>query len=210
MNDASARNELWDFSLRFITPTVRRNLPDPSQAVALELGCREGRRLDVASLMFDRVIGVDSPEKIELASQRSGRADGVELRVRGDDRLPVESGSIDFVYTLAGLTGLDSLQRFHTEVAEVSRVLKPGGVAMLWFGRITRLPFVVNPLTWFRGYSFSGADPALLRVQQSAARRSLQKAGLKHVALSTPLHPDTSWRLFRGGYLSYVTAVKPV
>ena len=128
---------------------------------------------------------------------------------RESDRLPVESNSIDYVFTQRGLTKFNSLTRFHAEISEVERVLKPGGIATLWFGRITRWPFVMNPITRMRGYSYAEDDPIPLRVQQSAARRSLRKAGLKHVALSTPLHPDTSWQLFRGGDLSYVTAVKP-
>ena len=76
-------------------------------------------------------------------------------------------------------------------------------------GRITRLPFVINPVTWMRGYSYREGDEIPLKVQQSAVRRVLRKARLNFPALSTPLHPDTSWRLVRGGNMSYVTAVKP-
>ena len=207
--NAVGKNDLWDFSLRFITPTVHRLLPEPGDAVALELGCGDGRRLNAAARLFGRVVGVDSPEMIDLALARPGRADGVELFSREELRLPVEPGSIDFVYSLHGLTHFDSLDRFNAEVLETARVLKPGGVAMLWFGRITRLPFVLNPATWIRGYSYRPGDAIPLKVQQTAMRRALRKADLKYLALSTPLHPDTSWRLFRGGGLSYVTAVKP-
>ncbi len=208
-HDTSRKNDLWDFSLRFVTPTVRRLLPRPGDAVALELGCGEGRRLDAAARLFGRVIGVDSPEMIDLALSRPGRAENVELLAREGLRLPVEPGSVDFVFSLYGLTRFDSLERFGAEVSEAAQVLKPGGIAMLWFGRITRLPFVLWPVTWMRGYSYTEGDAIPLKVQQSAARRSLRKAGLRYPALSTPLHPDTSWRLFRGGDLSYVTVVKP-
>lgn len=208
-HDTLRKNDLWDFSLRFVTPTVRRLLPGPGDAVALELGCGEGRRLEAAARLFGRVIGVDSPEMIDLALSRPGRVENVELLAREDLRLPVEPGSVDFVFSLYGLTRFDSLDRFNAEVLEVARVLRPGGIAMLWFGRITRLPFVVSPVTWIRGYSYTEGDEIPLKIQQSAARRSLRKAGLRYPALSTPLHPDTSWRLFRGGDLSYVTAVKP-
>jgi len=208
IDEDQSKNDLWDFSLRFITPTVRRYVPDPDRAVALEIGCNDGRRLHPASLMFKRVIGVDSAEMIDLAFSRLGRSENVELRTREDVKLPVESNSIDYVYTFRGLTRFDSVGRFNSEISEVARVLKPGGVAMLWFGRITRLPFVLNPLTRIRGFSYNEEDILRLKVQQSTMRRSLRKSGLKHVALSTPLHPDTSWRLFRGGEYSYVTAVK--
>ena len=202
------KNDLWDFSLRFVTPTVRRLLPEPGDAIALELGCGEGRRLGAAAQLFGRVIGVDSPEMIDLALSRPGRAENVELITREGLRLPAESDSVDFVYSLHGLTHLGSLDRFNAEVLEAARVLKPGGIAMLWFGRITRLPFVLNPVTRMRGYSYAEGDEIPLKIQQSAARRALRKARFKYHALSTPLHPDTSWRLFRGGNISYVTAVK--
>ncbi len=208
-HDTLRKNDLWDFSLRFVTPTVRRLLPGPGDAVALELGCGEGRRLDAAARLFGRVIGVDSPEMIDIALSRPGRAENIELFAREGLRLPVEPGSVDFVFSLHGLTRFDSLERFDAEVSEAARVLKPGGIAMLWFGRITRLPFVLWPVTWMRGYSYTEGDAIPLKVRQSATRRSLRKAGLRYPALSTPLHPDTSWRLFRGGDLSYVTAVKP-
>ena len=206
--DAASKRVLWDFSLRFVTPTVRRLLPDPSDAVALELGCGNGMRLGAAAQLFGHVIGVDSPDVIDGELSRSGRPENVELLARGGRELPVEPGSVDFVYSLYGLTQFDSLERFDAEFSGVARALKPGGIAMLWFGRITRLPFVLNPVTRLRGYSYTAGDEIPLKVQQFTVRRSLRRAGLKHHALSTPLHPDTSWRLFRGGDLSYVTASK--
>ena len=206
--NAVGKNDLWDFSLRFVTPAVRRLLPEPGDAVALELGCGEGRRLDAAAHLFGRVIGVDSPEMIDLALSRPGRAGNVELVAREQLRLPVESSSVDFVFSLHGLTQFNSLDRFNAEVLEAARVLKPGGIAMLWFGRITRLPFVINPVTWLRRISYSRDAAIPLKVQQSAMCWALRKARLRHRALSTPLHPDTSWRLFRGGDHSYATAVK--
>ena len=207
--DSANKNEIWDFSLRFVTPTVRRLLAEPAGAVALELGCGDGRRLGAAASLFGRVIGVDSPELIDSALSRPGRAENVELIAREGLQLPVESGSVDFVYTLRGLINFDSRKRFNAEILEVERILKLGGLAQLWFGRITRLPFVINPVTWMRGYSYHESDEIPLKVQQSAVRSALRKARLNCPALSTPLHPDTSWRLLRGGNISYVTAVKP-
>ena len=206
--DSTKKNDLWDFSLRFVTPTVRRLLPEPADAVALELGCGEGRRLDAAAQLFGRVIGVDSPEMIDRALSRPARAENVELAAREQLRLPLESGSVDFVFTFDGLTHFESRDRLNAEVLEAARVLKPGGIVMFWYGRITRLPFVINPVTWLRGISYNGDAAIPLKVQQSAMRWALRKARLRHRALSTPLHPDTSWRLFRGSDHSYATAVK--
>lgn len=206
--DAARKNELWDFSQQFITPAVRRHLPNPVRGTALDISCGEGRRVESAAGLFGRAIGVDVAEMLQLPTRPSSWSPNVEFIVRENAQLPVESGSIDYVFTLRGLTWFDTIDQFDDEIAEVARILKPGGITMLWFGRITRLPFAMSPLELFRGYSHNGDEIVPLRVRQTRVRKSLRKAGLRHVALSTPLHPDTSWRLFRGGDLSYVTAVK--
>ncbi len=208
--DAANRKQLWEFSLQFVTPTVRRYLPDPGDAVALEIGCDEGTRLSAAASLFGRVVGVDSPALIDLALSRSNLPANVDLVSRESGDLPVESSSIDCVFSLRGFTRFNGLDEVNAEIAEVSRVLKPGGIAMLWYGRVTRLPFVMNPATLLRGYSYDSNDPVPMRISQSSMRKAVRKVGLKHLALSTPLHPDTSWRLFRGGDLSYITLLKPV
>lgn len=204
-----ARQDLWNFSLQFVTPTVRRSLPDPVSAVYLDISCADGPRVQAAARLFRQSIGVDVAEMIDLADARKSHSPNSEYRVRETGKLPVETGTIDYAYTLRGLTFLKDLSKFDAEIAEVARVLKLGGIAMLWFGRITRLPFVVKPSHWIKGYSYDPGDSIPLKVRQMRVRKALRKAGLKHVALSTPFHPDTSWRLFRGGELSYVTALKP-
>ena len=116
--------------------------------------------------------GIDSPEIIDAALPVTGRPDNVDLLARKSDRLPEDSNSIDFVFSIAGLTQFETLARFEKEISEVQRVLKPNGLAMLWFGRITRMPFVVNPATWLRGYSYRPEDKIALRVRQTAVRSS--------------------------------------
>lgn len=202
------KNNLWEFTLNFVTPTVRLLLPDVQSATAVELGgIGDGDRLVSATSLFGRVIGVASESAIQYLDQIEFPSE-IELKILHSGKIPLESGSVDFVYTLNGLTHLSDMDSVNARVCEIERVLKPGGVAMLWFGRITRLPFVLNPMTWLNGHRYTDDDDYPLRIQQSAMRRILRKERLKHRALSTPLHPDTSWRLFRGGELNYVTAVK--
>jgi len=203
------KNNLWEFTLNFVTPTVRRLLPDVQNATAIELGgIGTGDRLVAASSLFGRVIGFDG-EAVVQKLERAEFPDEIELKTIDDGRIQLESESVDFAYTWTGLAHLRDMESVSNRIHEVGRVLRPGGVAMLWFGRVTRLPFVLNPMTWLSGYRYIEADDYPMRIQQSAMRRILRKSGLKHRALSTPLHPDTSWRLFRGGEFSYVTAVKP-
>ena len=126
--------------------------------------------------------------------------------------LPLDNASADFIYSLHGVLRLPDLTSFKSLVNECARVLRPGGVAMLWFGRLTRLPFAPPGKAWLRGFDLrpdlvSGANR--LHIRMFHARRAARSAGMNTPSLSTPLHPDTSWRLFRGGDLSYITAHKP-
>ena len=204
----NSKKDIWDFSLRFITPTVRRYLPDPGDAIAIELGCGDGTRVTAASVLFDTVTGLEHTDFIPADHTQTSVPSNVDMIEMDSTRIPFGEDSVDFVFSFNGLTRFNSLSLFDNTVSEVARVLKPGGVAMLWFGRITRLPFLINPVTIARGYKYCPDSDISLRVSQSRARKSLRRAHLKHVALSTPLHPDTSWRLFRGGRYSYVTAIK--
>lgn len=126
-------------------------------------------------------------------------------------QLPLEDESADFIYSLHGVIKLQDLSSFKALVAECSRVLRPGGVAMLWFGRLSRLPFALPNRAWLRGYELR-TDPEsgeqTLNLRMYHAMRTVHRAGMRTPSLSTPLHPDTSWRLFRAGAMSYVTAWK--
>src|SRR5690606_195903 len=67
-------------------------------------------------------------------------------------RLPLPDASADFIYSLHGVRRLQDLHAFRSLVHDCARALRPGGVAMLWFGRLSRLPFAPPSAAWLRGY----------------------------------------------------------
>jgi hypothetical protein len=100
------KNNLWEFTLNFVTPTVRRLLPDVQSATAVELGgIGDGDRLVSASSLFGRVIGVDSESAIKYLDQIEFPNE-IELKILQGGKIPLESGSVDFVYTRNGLARL--------------------------------------------------------------------------------------------------------
>jgi SAM-dependent methyltransferase len=207
----------WTFSARIITPTIERLLPEPEKAHAVEIGYGDGALLTPAAGFFGRVTGVSMGQgDADMASIPSLINDPARdipfAEWRPSAPLPFDDGSIDFIYSLRGVRRLPDLAAFKSLAADCARVLRPGGVAMLWFGRLSRLPFAPPGKTWLRGYdvrtSPDTGEPTLC-LRMFHARRAVLAAGMKAVSLSTPLHPDTSWRLFRGGSLSYITAWKP-
>ena len=128
------KQALWDFALQFVTPTARRYLNDPAAGVALELGSTDGLRAEAAASFFRRVIAVDVAAMHEIKLPGSTRSPNVELVARDSAQIPVESSSIDFVFTLRGLTWFSSIDAFDNELGEVVQVeerIEPDAVSAL-------------------------------------------------------------------------------
>lgn len=189
MTDQSTLTAHWRFAIEIITPIVGRRLPGPERLVSVEL---------------------DPTGDELLAGARSFFKEASEVETNGG-KIPLADASANLVYSVNSLWNAPDIETFEYLIRETSRVLEPGGVAMLYYGRITKLPVAVTPSHWLRGWDGPGstAPGAAIRVRSSLARRFAIRAGMQAVALSTPLHPDASWRLFRGGTRSYITCWKP-
>lgn len=98
-----------------------------TRARILDYGCGYGRTLeDLAQAGYQNVVGVDF-SKAMLARCRQGFP-GVNL-IRNDGRtLPFESASIDAVLLFATLTCIPQNEAQRALIAEVERVLRPGGL----------------------------------------------------------------------------------
>lgn len=133
---ASVADE-WDhlrrelYGERFTDDALRELLP-PDWTVA-DLACGSG---SVAALLAPRVaevIAVDlSPEMLEAAARRIGAAAGpggnVDLRHGTLEQLPIASETCDAALLLLALTHVEEPAR---AVAEMARILKPGGRAVI-------------------------------------------------------------------------------
>jgi ubiquinone/menaquinone biosynthesis C-methylase UbiE len=131
----------WDFAWHVATP-VSRHLHKAVTAegglCALEIGCGGGRLLAHAARMFPRVIGVDIHDQLDLVGLklRELGITNVDLR-QGDGRcLPCADGQVDVVYSCIVLQHVETLTRLRGYLQETFRVLKPGGLAMLYVGRL--------------------------------------------------------------------------
>jgi len=101
----------------------------------LDLACGTGDIAFLAAAGGARVTGLDlTPRMIELARQkimwgeasasRAGDRRSVEFLVGDMTALPIADGSVDLVTTGYGLRNVPDLER---AIAEIRRVLKPGG-----------------------------------------------------------------------------------
>jgi SAM-dependent methyltransferase len=117
-------NPLNRFDLRFArTMWVYDNVS--AGASVLDLGCGTGMR---ALLKRKRVTltGVDLSEECSQAAHRNGYDEAVTAKLTN---LPFDTGSFDYVVSLDVL-GHVAFEEKDAALAEIKRVLKPGGVTM--------------------------------------------------------------------------------
>lgn len=182
----------WDFLVHIAQP-ITSLLTAPEEKVALEIGHGGGRILAAASRCFKQVIGVDVHDhnaKVEEALREQG-VRNVRLHRTDGIALPIESQQVDCVYSFIVLQHVEKYIVFARYVEEAYRVLKPGGIAVLYFGRKYRWSFnhssrilyaldrLMEPLSLTNGFEEIAApvNSTNLRVSLSHAKRLAASVG---------------------------------
>ena len=103
--------------------------------VGLDIGCGNGRHAESLSAVVGRVVGVDvSAELLATARQRAEerRTDPRPHLIQADaSSLPVGSNTVDIAVYVATLHHLRPRSRRVASLSELSRVLAPGGRALV-------------------------------------------------------------------------------
>jgi SAM-dependent methyltransferase len=96
----------------------------------LDLACGTGNAALLAAALGARVVGIDSAPRLLGVARERARDCGIELDLREGDllALPVDDASIDVVLSVFGVIFAADPAR---GLAEVARVLRPGGRALL-------------------------------------------------------------------------------
>ena len=114
-------------------------LPLCQNADVLELGCGTGLILNEINSTARSAIGLDiSPKMLERARER-----GLDVVEGKATELPFEDESFDVVYSFKVLAHVESI---HDALAEVARVLRPGGHAVLDFYNRHSLRYLIKRL----------------------------------------------------------------
>jgi ubiquinone/menaquinone biosynthesis C-methylase UbiE len=134
--EASFIRGSWDFLIHIALP-CSKFLSSPEEKVALEIGHGGGRLLAAASRHFREVIGVDIHENNEkVANELKSRGVNNCTLIKTDGKkISVSNDSIDLVYSFIVLQHVEHIDVFKHYLNEVYRILKPNGIAVLYFGR---------------------------------------------------------------------------
>jgi len=152
----SGRQNVGNYILNDMTNVCQGK--DPTQMAVLEIGCGVGRMTRALAGIFGQVYGVDvSGEMIAQARQNLASTpnatvmlnNGADLRVLGDI-------TIDFAFSYIVFQHVPSREVIRNYVAEVHRLLRPGGLFKFQVQGVTSLVTSADD-TWL-GVPFSDED----------------------------------------------------
>jgi ubiquinone/menaquinone biosynthesis C-methylase UbiE len=166
-------------------------LLDGSAGRLLEVGYGSGILLPELARRGGPVIGVDRHREGPAVRMMARRYGAEPALVSGDVlALPVADASIDLLLCLSVLEHVAALG---AAAAEMRRVLRPGGVAVLGYPRVDRLMSALFPLIGFHGIEEhhvsapAAIEAAMSRVLVLEARRRWPRGPL-------PLYTVSRWR----------------
>jgi len=130
------------------------------QRLVVDMGCGSGRAvhaLAAAAPPQTQFIGIDPAENMcRVAAQKTALQKGVQIRQGSFENIPLESASVDYLYSILAFHWVTDLA---ASVAELARVLKPNGEMDLFFiGRDNGREFIQKTSAIFLKYM----GPALL------------------------------------------------
>lgn len=159
--------------------------------VVLEIGYGGGKLIQEASRHFEKAYGVDihDEEKTVYEMFESQDINNILLKKGDGILIPFESKSVNLVYSYIVFQHLKWIKTLESYISETSRVLKKGGIAVLYFGRLQ-----TDSKSGFREGIESKVNFTNLRVSDSYAKDICRKNGLEIIDISIPDKHDADIR----------------
>jgi SAM-dependent methyltransferase len=126
----------WDFSIHIAQP-LAPYLRNPEEKTILEIGHGAGRILASAARHFREAVGVDLHGRNDIVEgELSARGvSNVRLLETDGRSIPLADASLDVAYSFIVLQHVERVEIFRGYFDELRRTVKPGGLAVLYFGR---------------------------------------------------------------------------
>ena len=127
----------YDFYTSILKPGIYKKTKNNSkQLTCLEIGCGGGRILNAACKYFAKAIGTDIHDSFDALNKfLSVENDNFELgKIRGN-KIPAAGKSVDFIYSFIVFQHILKIKVFEDYISEIKRILKPDGIAIIYFGR---------------------------------------------------------------------------
>ncbi len=176
---ATADGRTYHFHVRRMR--VLELLPARLARVA-DIGCGPGVMVEAVLARGGTFAGVDaSTEMIREAMGKYGTRPGVDFQVGSIEQLPLPDGCFDQVICMAVLEYLQSPDR---ALAEIARILRPGGMGLITVPKrwhIDRCTVAItSPIRWAARRFRRGTADGLrrLRLQPDELDAAARKAGL--------------------------------
>jgi SAM-dependent methyltransferase len=130
----------------FIRPVLLRAEIDPAKAFVVEYGSGLGTILKAVKAAGYDCAGIDiSPTMLEFSRKVTPEITRLSaLDQNGSSDIP--SNSADMVYTRAVMQHIKDFSNVKTAIAEMCRIVKPGGYLKMHFRTHSNLPFAKIPL----------------------------------------------------------------
>lgn len=162
--DALAKGEI-DFKIHVLEP-LAHCFPhlDLAPLIALEVGYGGGRIIAAASNHFTNVVGVDIHKQSDRVGQMllNRGLNNFELYSTDGVSIPLQNESVDLAYSFIVLQHIEFISVFRSYLKEISRVLAPKGIAVIYFGRPN-------------GFSYRSKSPLLLFIDRMLEPLLLRK-----------------------------------
>ncbi len=137
----------------FLRPPLARVRVAPADGFVVEYGSGMGRILRAVCRAGYRAAGVDISSTMLEHSRRLVPEVGELHHLRHDGGIPVADGTADYVYSYAVLQHIPRVSLVRRAVAEMCRILKPGGLLRLQF-QPGSMPFGSAPFAATRALNF--------------------------------------------------------
>jgi SAM-dependent methyltransferase len=161
-------------------------------ACAVEVGYGSGILLPELGRRARRLVGVDRHDAAASVLAMA-RAEGLDplLVTGGIGALPLATASVDL---LVCLSVLEHVRALDVAAAELARVLRPGGRAVLGYPRVDRLMEVLFPLIGFHGIEQHHVSTPT-DIERALAGPLRLEACRRWPRGPLPLYNVSSWRL---------------